>query len=60
LIVDRTKNIVVYGGFKKKHWSLTLREEHRLRVFESRLLRRMFGLKRDEVTDYGYVVTSQV
>jgi hypothetical protein len=30
--------------------SLTLREEHSLRVFENRVLRRMFGLKRDEVT----------
>jgi hypothetical protein len=30
-------------------WSLTLREEHRLRVFENRVLRR-FGPKRDEVT----------
>jgi hypothetical protein len=30
--------------------SLTLREEHRLRVFENRVLRRIFGLKRDEVT----------
>jgi hypothetical protein len=29
--------------------SLTLREEHRLKVFENRVLRRMFGLKRDEV-----------
>ena len=29
---------------------LTLREEHWLRVFENRLLRRMFGPKRDEVT----------
>jgi hypothetical protein len=29
--------------------SLTLREEHRLRVFENRVLRRLFGLKRDEV-----------
>jgi hypothetical protein len=29
---------------------LTLREEHRLRVFEIRLLRRIFGLRRDEVT----------
>jgi hypothetical protein len=27
-----------------------LREEHRLRVFENRVLRRMFGPKRDEVT----------
>jgi hypothetical protein len=31
-------------------WSLTLREEHRLRVFENRVLRRIFGSKRDEVT----------
>jgi hypothetical protein len=31
-------------------WSLTLREEHRLRDFEGRVLRRIFGLKRGEVT----------
>ena len=31
-------------------WSLTLREEHRLRVFENRVLRSVFGPKRDEVT----------
>jgi hypothetical protein len=30
--------------------SLTLREEHRVRVFENRVLRRMFRPKRDEVT----------
>jgi uncharacterized membrane protein len=30
--------------------SLTIREEHRLRVFENRVLRRIFGPKRDEVT----------
>jgi hypothetical protein len=30
-------------------WSLTLREEHRVKVFESRVLRRIFGPKRDEV-----------
>jgi hypothetical protein len=30
-------------------WSLILREEHRLRVLENRVLRRMFGLERDEV-----------
>ena len=33
-------------GFKT--WSLTLREESRLRVFENRILRRIFGPKRDE------------
>ena len=31
-------------------WSLTLREEGRLRVFENRVLRRIFGPKRDKVT----------
>jgi hypothetical protein len=31
-------------------WSLTLREERRLRVFENRVLRRVFGPKRDAVT----------
>jgi len=31
-------------------WSLTLREECTLRVFENRVLRRIFGTKRDEVT----------
>jgi hypothetical protein len=30
-------------------WSLTFREEHRLRVFENRVLRRIFGLRRDEM-----------
>ena len=38
---------VVYGC---ETWSLTLREERRLRVFESMALRRMFGPKRGEVT----------
>jgi hypothetical protein len=38
---------VLYGC---ETWSLTLREEHRLRVFENRVLRRLFGPKRDEVT----------
>jgi hypothetical protein len=31
-------------------WSLTLKEEHRQRVFENRVLRRILGPKRDEVT----------
>jgi hypothetical protein len=38
---------VLYGC---ETWSLTLREERRLRVFENRVLRRVFGPKRDEVT----------
>ena len=32
-------------------WSLKLREERKLRVFENRVLRRIFGPKRDEVTE---------
>ena len=39
--------VVLYGS---ETWSLTLREELRLRVFENRVLRRVFGPKRDEVT----------
>jgi hypothetical protein len=31
-----------------ENWCLTLREEHRLRVFENRVLRRIFGPKREE------------
>jgi hypothetical protein len=38
---------VLYGC---ETWSLILREEHRLRVFENRVLRRIFGPKKDEVT----------
>jgi hypothetical protein len=34
-------------------WPQTLREEHRLRVFENRVLRRIFEPKRDEVTGDG-------
>jgi hypothetical protein len=39
--------VVSYGC---ETWSLTLRDEYRLRVFENKVLRRMFGPKRDEVT----------
>jgi hypothetical protein len=39
--------VVLYGC---DTWSLTLRDEHRLRVYENRVLRRLFGPKRDEVT----------
>ena len=39
--------VVLYGC---ETWSLTLREEHRLWVFENRMLRRIFGPKRDWVT----------
>jgi hypothetical protein len=38
--------VVLYGC---ETCSLTLREEHRLRVFEKRVLRKIFGPKRDEL-----------
>jgi len=39
--------VVLYGC---ETWCLTLREERKLRVFENMVLRRIFGLRRDEVT----------
>jgi hypothetical protein len=39
--------IILYG---RETWSVTLREEHRLRVFENRVLRGIFGPKGDDVT----------
>ena len=39
--------VVLYGC---ETWSLTLREEKKLRVFEKMVLRRIFGPRRDEVT----------
>ncbi|KAJ4445651.1 hypothetical protein ANN_12334, partial [Periplaneta americana] len=39
--------VVLYGC---ETWTLTLREEHRLRVFENKVLRKIFGAKRNEVT----------
>jgi len=49
--------VVQYGC---ETWSLTLREERRLRVFENRVLRRVFGPKKDEVTGNGenYIMRS--
>jgi hypothetical protein len=43
---ERILPVVLYGC---ETLSLTLREEHRSRVFENRVLRRIFGPKRDEV-----------
>ena len=39
--------VVLYGC---ETWSLTLKEEYRLRVFENKVLRKIFGAKRDEIT----------
>jgi hypothetical protein len=48
--------VVLYGC---ETWSLTLREELRLRVFENRVLRRIFGPKRVEVTGaWSYIMRS--
>jgi hypothetical protein len=43
-------------------WSITLREERRLRVFENRVLKGIFGPKRDEVTRNGenYIIRSSM
>jgi len=49
--------VVVYGC---ETWSLTLREEPNLRVSENRVLRRIFGLKRDEVTKGSRKLQSDV
>jgi hypothetical protein len=39
--------VVLYGC---ETWSLTARDEHKLRVFENKVLKRIFGPKRDRVT----------
>jgi hypothetical protein len=46
--------VVLYGC---ETWSLTIREEHKLRVFENRVLRRIFGPKREEVTGKWKICT---
>jgi hypothetical protein len=42
--------ILPVASYGCETWSLTLREEHRLRMFENRVLRRLLGPKRGEVT----------
>jgi hypothetical protein len=56
-LLCRNLNVKIYKTvilpvvlYRCETWSLTLREEHRLRVFEKRVLRGIFGPKRDEVT----------
>ena len=41
-----TLPVVLYGW---ETWSLTLREEHKLRVSENKILRKIFGAMRDEI-----------
>jgi hypothetical protein len=45
--------VVLYGC---ETWSLTLREERRLRLFENRVLTRIFGPKRDDETEKENVI----
>ena len=56
-LLSKTLKIKIYGTiillvvlYGCETWSLTLREERRLRLFENRVLRRVFGPKRDEIT----------
>jgi hypothetical protein len=46
----REKKILIPVSYACETWSLMLRKERRLRVFENRVLRRIFGPKRDEMT----------
>jgi hypothetical protein len=55
-LLSKNLKIIIYNNiifpvvlFGSETWSVTLREEHRLRVFENRVLRRIFGPKRNEV-----------
>jgi hypothetical protein len=47
LVITIILPVILHGC---ETWSLTLREEHRLRVFENVVLRRIFGPRMDEVT----------
>jgi hypothetical protein len=56
-LLSKNVKIIIYkiiilpvALYRCETWSLTLREEYRPRVFEKSVLRRIFGLKRDEVT----------
>ena len=55
-LLSKNLNIGIYGAvvvpvlYGHETWSVTLREEHRLGLFENVVLRKIFGPKRDEVT----------
>jgi hypothetical protein len=50
--------VVLYGC---ETWSVILREEHRLMVFENRVLREKFGVKKDEITgDWRQLQTEEL
>jgi len=44
------RTIILLAFYECETWSFTLNEEHRLRVFENRVLRIIFGPKKDEIT----------
>jgi hypothetical protein len=46
--LENCNSALFLGG--NESWSLTLKEEYRLRAFENRVLRRIFGRKREDVT----------
>jgi hypothetical protein len=53
-IINIQKTVVLHGIlYGSETWSLILRQEHRMKVFENRVLRRIFGPKEDEVTGGG-------
>jgi hypothetical protein len=53
-----TLPLVLYGC---KTWYLTLREEHRLRVFDNMVIRRIFGPEKDEVTgEWGMMYNKEL
>ena len=69
MVRERELSVKIYGTiillvflYGCETWSLTLLEERRLRVFENRALRRVFGPKRYEVTGNGenYIIKSLV
>jgi hypothetical protein len=49
--------VVLYGY---ETWSLTLRDEHRLRVFENRVLRRIFVCKGDKAIKENFIMRSLI
>ena len=49
ICIHKIRTIILPVLYGCETWSLTLREERRMRVFENRVLRRVFGPKRDEV-----------
>jgi hypothetical protein len=42
---------IVTHRYRSETWSFTLREEHKLQMFENKVLGKIYGLKKDEVSD---------